>query len=59
MVSFEIGDIKEFKNIIDVTERYVPELRFDASPEGVSFVALNKGHVVFIGCNIRRIRKTY
>lgn len=52
MVSFEIADIKEFKNIIEVTERYVPELRFDCSPEGISFTALNKGHVVFIGCNI-------
>ena len=52
MVKFEVADINEFKNIIDVTERYVPELRFDCSPEGISFVALNKGHVVFIGCNI-------
>lgn len=53
MVSFEIADIKEFKNIIEVTEQYVPELRFDCNEDGVSFRALNQGHVVFIGCSIQ------
>ena len=52
MVKFEVSDIKEFKNVVDVTERYVPELRFDANSDGLSFVALNQGHVVFVSCTM-------
>lgn len=53
MVRFEVSDIKGFKNIIEVTERYVPELRVDCNEDGISFRALNQGHVVFIGCSIQ------
>ena len=52
MVNFELSDVKLFKNIVDVTGCYVDELRFDCTPDGVSFVALNKGHVVFLECSI-------
>lgn len=52
-VRFEVSDVKEFRDIITVTESYVPELRLDCTSEGISFVALDQGHIVFIECELK------
>ena len=54
MLRFDVDDVKEFSSLISVTEEYVPELRIDADAEGLSFMALNQSHVVFVSCNINK-----
>lgn len=54
VLKFEVDDVKEFSNIINVTEEYVPELRINADETGLNFTALNQGHVVFINCDMNK-----
>lgn len=52
MLTFQLNNYKQFTSIIDVADKILEEIRFEADNEGVRFSMLDKSHVCFFNANI-------
>lgn len=52
MLKCEISDIRGFRDLVNVTDKIVDEIRFTCDGEGLRYSALDRGHISFISANL-------
>lgn len=53
-MEFQLINWKQFKSIIETTDKVLDEIRFTADSEGIRFSVLDRGHVSFFNANFER-----